>query len=490
MRKVAQTTNKSLPRVDQGKVSKPATRVERLQLYLGRFRHVKTVVMAIAGGGAVLSGLVGYYSTYQAVANKTSASTSAAAVPAVKPLSIIVLPFANQTGDEKKAYVADALTSAISSDLSRIQGAFIVPTTTAIAFRNKQWTLAQIGREAGVRFVLTGGVTSSNDQLRIDAQLSDTISGEQLWASNFEGNQRDLFALQDQVTTRISNSIGPKMIIVAARESEKRKNSPQVADLLMRIRALLLKQQSLQNWQAIEALDRQALEADPENPEAILNLARSLSNQAFVYPVELKLDRVAAKAMATKAAALAQQVRAVDPGNPLAYPPLVLSALVTEDLDTALQSSKRWLELEPRSEISHRFCGIVLNLMGDAEEAKAVLEKGLLFSSPARAPIESYLNLSYSAFILDKPTESLEWARKAVDANPTFARSYRQLALASALTGDVKRAQAAAVEAVRLKPGLSMKTELKIPWPGKEEAYRRFVETKLNPAWRLAGLPE
>ena len=101
--------------------------------------------------------------------------------------------------------------------------------------------------KAAVRFVLTGSVTGDKEKLRINAVLSDTQTGAQLWTENFDGKQTDLFALQDQVTNRICNTIGPQMIIVAARESEKRASKPQVADLLMRAKALDLNQQSLKS---------------------------------------------------------------------------------------------------------------------------------------------------------------------------------------------------------------------------------------------------
>ena len=79
------------------------------------------------------------------------------------------------------------------------------------------------------------------------------------------------------MTKRIGDTIAPQMVIVAARESEKRASTPQVADLLMRARALGLNQQSLKNHQAMEALYRQALAIEPGNLSAKAGLAVSLS---------------------------------------------------------------------------------------------------------------------------------------------------------------------------------------------------------------------
>ncbi len=138
--------------------------------------------------GAVLSGLVGWYTTYKTVAVATTSTSApagtaspAAAAQAINPLSILVLPFANQTGDPQKAYIADALTSSISADLTRLRDASWVPATTAFAYKDKALTLQQVAASAGVRFVLQGSVLASGEKLRITAQLADAQSGAQLW---------------------------------------------------------------------------------------------------------------------------------------------------------------------------------------------------------------------------------------------------------------------------------------------------------------------
>ena len=170
----------------------------------------------------------------------------------------------NLTGDPNQAYVADGLTASLTADLSRIRDAFIVDAKTAFAYKDKPVTAQQVGKELGVHFVLQGSVQRNGTKIRINAQLADANSNAQLWSDTFEGDQSDLFALQDQVTARIGNSIGREIVIVAARESESRKSSPKVADLMLRARALELRPQSLKNWQQIEELYRQALIAGTE----------------------------------------------------------------------------------------------------------------------------------------------------------------------------------------------------------------------------------
>ena len=450
-------------------------------------------LIAITGAIVLLVVLGIYYSRLDKSAADPGAANSTAmqssATSTINPLSIMVMPFANQTGDTQKAYIADALTSSITDDLVRIQDAFIVSTATAYSLQDKKLTIAQLGKEAAVRFVLNGGVTSDGEKLRIRAALSDTQSGAQLWTENFDGSKADLFALQDKVTARIGNSIGQEMFIVAARDSEKRASTPKVTDLLMRTRAIDITRDSLKNNQAAVALCRQALAIEPDNIAAKARLAIGLAIQASQYDSELNLDRAARIALAKQAADLAREVNAIDPKIPVVYTAIAIHAGLTGDQQGNVQAERRRVELQPKSTGAYNALGVALLRMGDAHGAKAVLEKSLQFAFAARPPVLSYRNLSWASLILDQPDEAIAWAQKALTASPSAA-SYRTLALAYALKGDEKQARKAAAEAVRLNPRLRLDIADDTPWLGKEAQYRKYIETKYLPAWRLAGLPE
>ena len=466
----------------------PPTRIAPAKVP-GSMTGYKLAVLACA---VAIIGLGGYYITQNKTATLASnnTSTDASKSPTINSLSVMVMPFANQTGDSQKAYIADALTSSITSDLSRIRDAFIVPAATAFSLKDKQLTVPQLGKEAAVRFVLTGSVTGDKEKLRINAVLSDAQTGAQLWTENFDGKQTDLFALQDQVTTRIGNSIGPQMIVVAARESEKRASKPQVADLLMRAKALGLNQQSLKNHQAMEVLYREALAREPTNLNAKIGLAISLSVQAGNYANELKLDGTARIALSKQGAALAQEALRADPTIGDAYLCIAIFATLTGDQEGAVKAGRRRVELQPKNNGAFTSLGHALSSIGEMQEAKVVLEKSLQFASPARRPAETYGLLARIAFVLDRPDEAISLAQRSIDANPSFSSINVTMAQAYARKGDLARASNAAAEAVRLNPSLRLDIKDAVPWPGKEAAYRKYIETQYLPAWRLAGLPE
>jgi hypothetical protein len=117
---------------------------DRFDRLLARLKTLKGAIGAIAGVGAVLGGLAGYWNAYQAARSSTESAKLLALVGKGDsgPLSIVVLPSANLTGDPQQAYLADGLTAAVTSDLSRIRDAFIVSVATAYAYKDKPLTTA------------------------------------------------------------------------------------------------------------------------------------------------------------------------------------------------------------------------------------------------------------------------------------------------------------------------------------------------------------
>ena len=100
-------------------------------------------------------------------------------------LSIVVLPFANLSGEKQQDDFVDAITENLTTDISLLPDYFVISCKTAFAFKGKIVDARQIGRELGVRYVLEGSVQSGADRLRVNAQLIDAESGAHLWAERF-----------------------------------------------------------------------------------------------------------------------------------------------------------------------------------------------------------------------------------------------------------------------------------------------------------------
>jgi len=478
MSEVSETEASSRPPTELSAIS---ARWSRL---FARLKQLKGLITAIAATGAVLGGMVGYWNAYRVVHEGIAPATMTAALPAnAGPLSIVVLPFANQTGDPQRAYIADGLTGSITADLSRIRDAFIVPVSTAVTYRDKAASAKQIGQDLGVRFVLQGSVMSEGNKLRINAQLADTQSGAQKWTESFDGDLADLFALQDKVTARIGNSIGTQMVILAARESQTRKSGARVAELLLRANALGLSAQSLQNWKDMEALQRQALAVDPGNASATEDLAFSLLVQAWNFAGVLNDD--AREKLIAEGGALALKAKTMDPDSPAVYGALVMHAWFEGDPAAALRYAEKRVALDPRNPDAYNNLAVIYYHLGQPAKSIEMLNRALALYP--RGFDALFGNMATGYFMLGDNVTATAWAQKAIDIDTGQGVIYALLAIAYSEQGDEQRARAATAEVRRKFPDLKPPT-----LSAREcvaEAWCQFLQTKYLPAWRRAGLP-
>jgi adenylate cyclase len=485
--------NESHPAQDGPRASDEAPSPRRWGVDFGHWlRHlsrVKGTVVAVAGVGAVLSGLVGYYTTYRTVIGPNP--TVASVAPSVGPLSIVVLPFANLSGDANKGYIADALTTSLTSDLSRIREAFVIGSATAFTYRDKAVPLQQIGKELGVRFVLQGSVQANDEQIRINAQLADTQSNAQLWSESFDGESTNLFALQDQVTRRIANSIGRQIVVIAARDSASRRASARTTDLMLRAIAIGTQPRSLENARKMEALFRQVLAAEPDNANAMARLSRTLWAQAAVFagPVLTPEAKIEAKKKKAQAYELAFKARELDPNNPLVYFSLARFAGDNGDIQGRRTYLETALALDPKSSEALTNLSVLMNDMFEPQKAMDYAGQAIRLDPRYPTIYVAMRSLGIGNLYLGKYDEAVDWLRKSLAENQADAWwSLAYLALAYGCKGEADKAEPVVAELLRLQPGYSFSATLK-PDAGEPAGYKALYEQKLVPAARIARLP-
>jgi adenylate cyclase len=207
----------------------------------------------------------------------SSASISA---PVTTPrLSIIVLPFTNLSNDPEQQYFADGVTEDLTTDLSRIPHMLVISRNTAFTYHGKRVDTKQIGRELGVRYVLEGSVRRSGNRVRVSAQLIDAESDAHWWAERFDHDTADLFALQDEITSRIAIALS---LEITRREAARPTVNPDALDYILRGRAALLKPVSGDSYTEALSLFERALSLDPQSVEAQTSLAGSLATRVLI----------------------------------------------------------------------------------------------------------------------------------------------------------------------------------------------------------------
>ena len=141
--------------------------------------------------------------------SQSAPTTVSISLPVAAPrLSIVVLPFTNLSDDREQQYFADGISEDLTTDLSRLENMFVISRNTAFTYTSKPIDTKQIGRELGVRYVLEGSVRGSGNRVRVSAQLIDAATDAHLWAERFDSDTVDLFALQNEITTRLANTLG------------------------------------------------------------------------------------------------------------------------------------------------------------------------------------------------------------------------------------------------------------------------------------------
>ena len=101
----------------------------------------------------------------------------------------------------------DGVTESLTTDLSRISGAFVIARNTGFTFKGKAVDVKKLGRELNVRYVLEGSVQRGGNRLRVNVQLIDAETGNHLWAEGFEKPVADLFDMQDEIVSRLANTL-------------------------------------------------------------------------------------------------------------------------------------------------------------------------------------------------------------------------------------------------------------------------------------------
>jgi TolB-like protein/class 3 adenylate cyclase len=248
---------------------------------------------ALAAALAALLIVIGGGAWWFVSANRTASVATKAPAEAAR-LSIVVLPFANLSGDPEQEYFADAIVDDLTTDLSHISGSFVVARNTAFTYKGKAVDVKEVGRELGVRYALEGSVRRVGEAVSINAQLISTENGADVWADRFDGERNRLGDLQVEFVARLANSLGLELVRAESQRAMRlRPNNLDAVDFEMRGRAAMGKGFAVDNvTEAAEDFER-ALQLDPGLTRAQVGLARTLFDRVIRFGVadHANLDR-------------------------------------------------------------------------------------------------------------------------------------------------------------------------------------------------------
>jgi adenylate cyclase len=450
----------------QAKPVPSATPVDQAKALASNLRLGSTPLAAAIAAFVLLVAAGGWYT----LGNRLTTPAQAA------HLSIVVLPFANLSGDLAQDYFADGITENLTTELSRIRNSFVIARNTAFTYKGKSADAKEIGRELGVRYVLEGSVQRNQSRVRVNAQLIDGASGAHLWADRFDEDIADLFKLQDEVVARLANSLSLELMKAEAEKGVRSKN-PDVIDLFMRGEALsrtaLQQANPKEASDAAKALYEQALAIDPNDSSA-------LAGAGWKYYLDYYFQwGTAATDYDAKVLAQADRAIAIDPNNVNAYALKSFYLNGSGRSNEGFRAADEGLAINPNNASLYNARAYAEINLGRFEQAKADISQAMRLS-PRDPLIHLWqTNLADAEMGLGHFDAAIDLIRQAIDAGFRNGYSYKELAAAYALAGKTDDAKQALAEALRYNPKLTVK------WVARTNPLPIVLD-----GLRKAGLPE
>jgi adenylate cyclase len=418
------------------------------------------------------------------------ASVAAKAPAEAARLSIVVLPFANLSGDPGQDYLVDALTDELTTSLARLRDTFVIARNTAMTFKGKPIDAKAIGKDLGVRYVLEGSVQPSGDRMRVNAQLIDAESGAHLWAEQFDTPRADLLQTQDAIVARLANTLDFQLFQA---EGARAKRTPaanrDAEDLALQCAAGAWKAGWIgKEADAAYALCEQALAIDPNNVRSLMALEVKFLTPALLgVSGDPKGDLQRADELGSKALAL-------DPDWTFPHDQKGWVLLAQGRNDEAVAEFERALALDPSNVDADTGLGWVHLRLGEFDKSLESFDKAMRVSPYDRALVSWYAGKETANFGLKRYDQAIEQARQAIAINPNYIPwAHTVLVAALALTGNDAEAREALQRYLALPSAGPLKTVA--TWKAYNESQHgapRYVEMheRMYDGLRKAGMPE
>jgi adenylate cyclase len=397
-------------------------------------------------------------------------------VLADKP-SVVVLPFANMSGDPEQQCFSDGLTDDVINSLSRSRSLFVIAHNSSFTYNGRATDVKQIARELGVRYVVEGSVRRAGRRLRINAQLIDAETGNHIWADRYDRAGEDVFAIQDEITEALGIAINP-----AVSEAELRRSLHKPPDNLgawetyQRGLWHLAKGNQASNEFAKEFFHR-AIRIDANCAAAYSGLALAYKKEGDIYAT-ISLDE--AERLGEVWARKAVEIDSTDADG------LAILAFCTPyaSREEAYERISLALNTNPNSARAHGIKGTYLIFDGQPLEARDAFSTALRLNprDPINANLGPFIAISY--YFERDYARAVKAAKRAIAQQPEYPLTYRWLAAALGQLNRGDEAGDALRKAIEISPNsFEFYTRNLPPWMRPED-YAHMLEGLRNAGWQ------
>jgi TolB-like protein/class 3 adenylate cyclase len=393
-------------------------------------------------------------------------------------LSIVVLPFAN-LGGPKQDYFVDGITESLTTDLSRINGSFVIARNTAFTFKGKAIDVQRLGKELNVRYVLDGSVQRGGNRLRVNVQLIDVETGNHLWAERFDKPITDLFDMQDEIVSSLANALNAQLIEAEARRAE-RSLHPDAMELSFQGSSCWNKGMTAKQMAQARGFFERALTLDPGNIEALVGIAAVDLARAFLIVKDRDACFAAAEATLLKALYMF-------PEHPRAHMFLGVVQIGTKRAAQGIRECERALALDRNLAEAHGMLGWAKVLIGRGAEAEAHIQEAFRLSPRDTAAFRWMHYAGFAKLLLGADAEAVAWLRRGLEANRNHPIAHFHLAAALALLGSLEEARDAVRAGLALDPTFTIR---RMRGRMSDDPTFRAGSERAREGMRMAGVPE
>ena len=339
--------------------------------------------------------------------------------PATAIDSVAVLPFMNVGGDANMEYLSDGLTESLINSLSQLPNLKVIARSSVFRYKGKEVDPQMVGRELGVRAVLTGRVVRLGENLIIQTELVDVANQTRLWGENYTRKVSDIISLQDEISREISNKLRLKLSGEERRQLAKRyTDNSEAYQLYWKGRYYWNKRRPEDIREAIRYF-QQAIEVDHNYALAYTGLADCyvLGNLLQMSPKEampIAIDKT-------------NTALSIDPSLAEAHTSLAKIKLSYEwDWEGAEAEFKKALALKPGYATAHQWFGVYLSEVGRHDESLDHRKRALDLD-PLSLSTSTGVGRAY--FWARRYDEGLAHLQKTLELDPRYADTHWSLGL-------------------------------------------------------------